>query len=50
MEVGEAEGDLVVIGWGSTYGALRTAVENLRALKGLDITHLHLKHLFPLHP
>ncbi|NDD35246.1 MAG: 2-oxoglutarate ferredoxin oxidoreductase subunit alpha [Flavobacteriia bacterium] len=49
VEVGEAEGDLVVIGWGSTYGALRTAVENLRA-QGLGITHLHLKHLFPLHP
>ena len=49
VEVGEPEGDLVVIGWGSTYGALRTAVENLRA-QGLGITHLHLKHLFPLHP
>jgi 2-oxoglutarate ferredoxin oxidoreductase subunit alpha len=49
VEVGEAEGDLVVVGWGSTYGALRTAVENLRG-QGLRITHLHLKHLFPLHP
>ncbi|HAB35613.1 MAG TPA: 2-oxoglutarate ferredoxin oxidoreductase subunit alpha [Cryomorphaceae bacterium] len=49
VEVGDAEGDFVVIGWGSTYGALRTAVENLRA-QGLRITHLHLKHLFPLHP
>ena len=48
-EVGESSGDLLVIGWGSTYGALRTAVEALRS-DGHAVTHLHLKHLFPLHP
>jgi 2-oxoglutarate ferredoxin oxidoreductase subunit alpha len=27
---GEAEGDLLVIGWGGTYGAISSAVRNLR--------------------
>lgn len=49
IEVGNATGDLLVIGWGSTYGALRTATEAMRA-EGHAVTHLHLKHLFPLHP
>ncbi len=49
VEVGESKGEVLLIGWGSTYGAIRTAVENLRD-QGHSITHLHLKHLFPLHP
>ena len=49
VEVGEHTGKLLVIGWGSTFGALRTAVEKLHK-EGKSITHLHLKHLFPLHP
>jgi len=49
VEVGAPTGDLLVVGWGSTYGALRTAVEALRDA-GHAVTHVHLKHLFPLHP
>jgi len=49
IEVGAPTGDLLVVGWGSTYGALRTAVEALRDA-GHAVTHVHLKHLFPLHP
>ncbi|MFQ6676120.1 MAG: 2-oxoacid:acceptor oxidoreductase subunit alpha [Fidelibacterota bacterium] len=44
---GEATGDLLVLGWGSTYGSIRTAVE--RALDdGLSVAHLHLRWLNPL--
>ncbi|MDG1252146.1 MAG: 2-oxoacid:acceptor oxidoreductase subunit alpha [Schleiferiaceae bacterium] len=49
VEVGEDQGDVLIVGWGSTYGAIRTAVESLR-VQGHAVSHLHLKHLFPLHP
>jgi 2-oxoglutarate ferredoxin oxidoreductase subunit alpha len=44
---GDAEGDLVVLGWGSTYGPIREAVKHLRA-KGKKVSHLHLRYLNPL--
>jgi 2-oxoglutarate ferredoxin oxidoreductase subunit alpha len=44
---GPAEGDLLVLGWGSTYGAIRSAVERLQA-KGASIAHAHLRYLNPL--
>ncbi|MFB0516295.1 MAG: 2-oxoacid:acceptor oxidoreductase subunit alpha [Candidatus Neomarinimicrobiota bacterium] len=43
---GDEHGDLLVLGWGSTYGAVRTAVERVRA-KGHGVSHLHLHHLNP---
>ncbi len=43
---GAAEGDLLVLGWGSTYGAIRSAVERLQA-QGLAVSHAHLRHLNP---
>ena len=43
---GPTEGDLVVLGWGSTYGAIRSAVERLQA-RGLSVSHAHLRHLNP---
>ncbi len=43
---GPPEGDLVVLGWGSTYGAIRSAVERLQA-RGLSVSHAHLRHLNP---
>jgi 2-oxoglutarate ferredoxin oxidoreductase subunit alpha len=43
-----AGGDrLVVVGWGSTYGPISRAVENLRG-EGLPVAHLHLRHIWPL--
>lgn len=42
---GAADGVLVV-GWGSTFGAIRTAVDQLLA-EGHAIGHLHLRHLNP---
>ncbi|TNE27501.1 MAG: 2-oxoacid:acceptor oxidoreductase subunit alpha [Bacteroidetes bacterium] len=49
MEEGEAEGDVLVIGWGSTYGAVKVAARDLNR-DGFAVSHLHLRHLYPLHP
>jgi len=43
---GDAEGDLLLVGWGSTYGAIKTAVTAARA-KGLSVSQLHLRYLNP---
>ena len=40
-------GDLLIIGWGGTYGALRTGVINQRQA-GQSVSHLHLRFLNPL--
>ena len=42
-------GDVLVCGWGGTYGALRQATEALRA-RGKRVTHVHLRWLNPLNP
>ncbi len=47
VDQGEAEGDLLVVGWGSTYGAISQAVEVLRE-RGHDVSHLHLRNIWPL--
>ncbi|RMF12508.1 MAG: 2-oxoacid:acceptor oxidoreductase subunit alpha [Alphaproteobacteria bacterium] len=44
---GDETGDLVVVGWGSTYGAIDQAVRLARS-EGLKVSHIHLRHLFPL--
>ena len=43
---GPSEGDVLVVGWGSTYGAIRSAVERLQA-EGWQVSHAHLRHLNP---
>ena len=43
---GPTEGDLLVLGWGSTYGAIRSAVERLQS-KGRSVAHAHLRYLNP---
>ena len=43
---GPLEGELLVLGWGSTYGAIRSAVERLQA-DGRSVAHAHLRHLNP---
>ena len=40
-------GDLVVLGWGSTFGPIREAVKQVRA-KGKKVSHVHLRYLNPL--
>jgi len=44
---GEPEGDLLVIGWGGTYGAISAAVGSLRE-EGFSISSIHLRHINPL--
>ena len=44
---GDPAGGLLVIGWGSTYGAITSAVERARA-EGLRVSQLHLRYLNPL--
>ena len=46
---GDASGDLLVVGWGSTKGAIEEAVDRLRA-GGLGVSSLHLRFLSPLEP
>jgi 2-oxoglutarate ferredoxin oxidoreductase subunit alpha len=46
---GPDTGDLLVIGWGSTKGAIEEAVETLRG-KGHQVSSLHLTFLQPLPP
>ena len=46
---GNPKGDLLVIGWGSTKGAIEEAVGNLRA-EGHKISSVHLTFLQPLAP
>ena len=38
---------MVVVGWGSTYGPISRAVENL-ARDGVQVSHVHLRHIWPL--
>jgi 2-oxoglutarate ferredoxin oxidoreductase subunit alpha len=46
MEVGDDSGKLLVLGWGSTYGAIREAVQRCRD-RGLSVSHAHLRYLNP---
>ena len=47
VEQGGDSGQLAIVGWGSTYGPISRAVENVRA-RGLAVSHIHLRHLWPL--
>ncbi len=44
---GEQEGDLLVLGWGSTYGAINEAVTRIHN-RGLKVSQVHLKYINPL--
>ncbi|HEX6271761.1 MAG TPA: 2-oxoacid:acceptor oxidoreductase subunit alpha [Polyangiaceae bacterium] len=46
IEVGDAEGRLLVLGWGSTYGSIREAVQRCRD-RGLSVSHAHLRYINP---
>jgi 2-oxoglutarate ferredoxin oxidoreductase subunit alpha len=44
---GDSTGEILVVGWGSTKGAITSAIEKLHA-KGRKVSSLHLKHVWPL--
>ena len=47
VALGPSDGRLVVVGWGSTWGAIHEAIK--RTLEqGIDVSHIHIKHLWPL--
>jgi 2-oxoglutarate/2-oxoacid ferredoxin oxidoreductase subunit alpha len=47
VPAGDPDGDLLLVGWGSTYGAITAALRAARA-KGHRVGHAHLRHLNPL--
>ena len=47
--VGDKKGDLLVIGWGSTKGAIEEAAASLRA-EGKKVSSVHLRYLQPMQP
>ena len=47
VDQGDPEGDLLIVGWGSTYGSISQAVHVLRE-RGHSVSHLHLRHIWPL--
>ena len=47
VDLGTETGRLVVVGWGSTYGPIHQAVKRARA-RGLDVSHIHVRHIWPL--
>jgi 2-oxoglutarate ferredoxin oxidoreductase subunit alpha len=44
---GDGDADLLVVGWGSTWGAITGAVRRIRT-SGLKVASIHLTHLYPL--
>jgi 2-oxoglutarate ferredoxin oxidoreductase subunit alpha len=45
--LGPERGELLVVGWGGTHGAIASAVEEARA-DGVPVSGVHLRHLNPL--
>jgi 2-oxoglutarate ferredoxin oxidoreductase subunit alpha len=43
---GDAQGELLVVGWGSTYGAIKSAVDSARE-RGLSVSQVHISYLSP---
>jgi 2-oxoglutarate/2-oxoacid ferredoxin oxidoreductase subunit alpha len=52
LEVDDPDGDasLLVVGWGSSYGAIQGAARRLRREEGVKVATVHLRHLNPLPP
>ncbi|MGI9322352.1 MAG: 2-oxoacid:acceptor oxidoreductase subunit alpha [Pseudomonadales bacterium] len=47
VALGETSGQLAVLGWGSTFGAIHQAVKRLRQ-EGKDVSHIHIRYLNPM--
>lgn len=46
LDSGPESGDVLVLGWGSTYGSIKSAVSELQAA-GKSVAHAHLRHMRP---
>ncbi len=47
IDSGSEKGELLILGWGSTYGVIKTVVRDLTD-EGYEVAHAHLRHLNPL--
>jgi len=47
LESGSENSKLIVVGWGSTFGAIKTAVRDL-ASEGIDVAHTQIKYIQPM--
>jgi 2-oxoglutarate ferredoxin oxidoreductase subunit alpha len=50
VEVDDPDGDasLLVVGWGSSYGAIQGAARRVRREQGVKVATVHIRHLNPL--
>jgi 2-oxoglutarate ferredoxin oxidoreductase subunit alpha len=46
IDNGPEHGKLLILGWGSTYGAIKSAVADLLA-QGYSVSHVHLRYVRP---
>ena len=46
IDLGVEDADIAIVGWGSTYGSIRTVTKELLAEKK-SVAHIHIKYLFP---
>jgi 2-oxoglutarate ferredoxin oxidoreductase subunit alpha len=46
IDNGKEKGKLLILGWGSTYGSIKTAVKEAIA-EGYDVSHAHVRYLNP---
>ena len=44
---GDAEGDVLLVGWGSTYGPIRESIDRLRS-EGHKVGAIHIRHIHPM--
>jgi 2-oxoglutarate ferredoxin oxidoreductase subunit alpha len=49
LMTGEESGDLLIVGWGSTFGAIKAATLQLRQ-EGLSVSAVHLRYMNPISP
>ncbi len=47
IDNGVEKGDVLVVGWGSTYGVIKTVVDNM-VKSGYNVGHTHIKYMNPL--
>ena len=46
VALGDDQGELAVVGWGSTYGPIHQGVRQLRS-EGVRVSHIHIRYLNP---
>ena len=47
LDSGSSSGKVLILGWGSTYGTIKTACQELKK-EGIEVSHAHLKYMNPM--